>query len=371
MRYAMIMAGGSGTRLWPVSREGQPKQLVPFIHGVDREGGRAGPVSLLQIAADRLEGLVPQERRYICAAERHRAEILDAVPGFDDDRILGEPVPRDTVNAVGFGAAVFGKLHPDAVFAVLTADHIIRPREVFLKAMNVGFDLVEEDPSRLVSLGVTPTEPATGFGYIERREPIDGTHGLGFTVERFVEKPPRERAEEYLASGRFFWNAGMFVFSAKTLMAMLYRHRPDTHAGMLKIREAWGTPTQHQTLDAVYPRLPKISVDYAIMEPGSSDPDVTLCGVEMDAEWLDVGSWPSYGETIAPDGEGNRAAGARLFSHDSRGNVVVGSEDAHAVALVGCEGLIVVHTPRATLVMPKERAQDLKKLHAELPDDLR
>lgn len=366
MRYAMIMAGGSGTRLWPVSRKGTPKQLIRFI---DREG--EGPASLLEIAAGRLEGLIPAERRYICTGEAHRARIIETVPGFDDEHILGEPVGRDTVNAVGFGAAVFGKDDPDAVFAVLTADHLITPSEIFHKAMEVGFELVEADPSRLVAFGIKPTHAATGFGYIEQGGAIEGTGGLGFEVARFVEKPDRETAEEYLASGRFFWNAGMFVFHARTMMELLRRHAPQSAAGLERIAAAWGGAKQKAVLDEVYPTLPKISVDYAIMEPASRDESVSICGVRMDVDWLDVGSWPAYGETRPMDARGNRKSGpGTVVSVDCRDNLVVTSE-GHTVAMLGCEGLIVVQTADATLVMPREKAEELKRLHEFVRDELK
>lgn len=367
MRYAMIMAGGSGTRLWPMSRADEPKQLIRFI----RRPGSKELVSLLEIAAERLEGLVPVERRYICTSESHRGVIRARLPSFSDDRILGEPMPRDTVNAVGFGAAVFGKSDPDAVFAVLTADHLIRPQASFAKAMEVGFSIVEKDPTQLVSFGIRPTAPATGFGYIEDGGELPGTGGLGFRVARFVEKPPLDRAREYVASGRFSWNAGMFVFHARTFMELLARHKPESAAGLMRIREAWGTAKQSEVIGAVYPTLPKISVDYAVMEPAAEDPAVSLAGVRMDIEWLDVGSWPSYGETLEADALGNRIGGGRTALHDSRHNLIVSSDEGHTVALVGCDDLIVVHTPGATLVMPRHRAQDLKKLHAELPESLR
>ncbi len=368
MRYAMIMAGGSGTRLWPISRKGTPKQLIRFI---DR--GEGEQASLLEIAAERLVGLVPDGCRYICTNEGHRSRILETVPGFDDDHILGEPVGRDTVNAVGFGAAVFGLDDPDAVFAVVTADHLIEPIDVFHKAVTTGFDLVEADPSRIVTFGIKPTHAATGFGYIEQAGDIDGTDGLGFQVARFVEKPDRETAEGYVASGKFHWNAGMFVFHARTFMEMLKKHAPESAAGLAKIAQAWKTNDRRAVLDEVYPTLPKISVDYAIMEPASHDDSVTICGVRTDVDWLDVGSWPAYGETRKPDAGGNRISGPGSMVHvDSRDNLVVTSGgEAHTVALLGCEGLIVVQTPNATLVMPRERAEELKRLHEFVPDDLK
>lgn len=370
MRYAMIMAGGAGTRLWPMSRADRPKQLVPFIpKGAKR-------VSLLRLAADRLEDLVPPERRFICTAESYRNAVRAELPELSDARILGEPVGRDTVNAVGFAAAVLHKHDPKAVFAVLTADHLIEPADLFRDRIEVGFRLVEEDPARLVTFSIKPTYAATGFGYVERGKPIPGTDGLGFAVERFVEKPSREKAEAYIESGAFGWNSGMFVWSAATVMDCLRRWKPESHDGLVKIAEAWGTPRQRAVLDQIYPTLPKISIDYAIMEPAAREQTraggkgVKVCTVLMDLTWLDVGSWPSFAETIHPDAEGNRASGgAQLMK--CRDSLVVNSASGHHVALLGCEGMIVVHTPDATLVMPRAKAEDLKLLHAELPPQLR
>jgi mannose-1-phosphate guanylyltransferase len=366
MRYAMIMAGGSGTRLWPMSREGQPKQLIRFVH---RDDGSV--VSLLQIAAERMGGLVPAERAYICTGERYREQIREGMAGLDDAHILGEPEPRDTVNAVAFGAAVFAKEDPDAVFAVLTADQLITPEGAFNAAMDLGFRLAEEDGSRLVTFGITPTFAATGYGYVEKGSPVvtrlSGADAA-FSVARFVEKPPREKAEAYLASGRFFWNSGMFVFRASRFLELYERYMPENAAGIRKIAAAWGTGEQRAVLEKVYPTLKKTSVDYGVMEPASRDGE-PIVGVEMPVEWLDVGSWPSYGETIRPDAAGNRVAGLRVASHGSSNNIVIGEgggDRDHLVALVGCEDLIVVRTARATLVMPRGQAEALKGLHGGL-----
>lgn len=378
MRYAMIMAGGVGTRLWPVSRASTPKQLVPLI---EREDGTERD-ALLALSSRRLEGLVDEDKRYICTNESYRALVKERVEGFTDDRILGEPVGRDTVNAVGFAAAVLQARDPEAVFAVLTADHIIRPDETFRRIMDVGYRLVEENEQRLVTFSIKPTYPATGFGYIERGDTIPDTDGLGSRVERFVEKPSLEKAQAYLEAGGFGWNAGMFVWRASTFMDCLRRYKPESYEGLVKIGEAWGTADQQRVLEEVYPDLPKISVDYAVMEPAAREQlrvkgtehesaSVQVCTVEMDLEWLDVGSWPSYGETVrGDDGTGTRVSG-RALTHECTDALIVNTDNEHTVAVLGAQDLIVVHTPEATLVMPKDRAQDLKSLHAKLPESLR
>lgn len=364
----MIMAGGAGTRLWPMSRANRPKQLLPLIQRDDP--AEPAPSSLLAIAAARLDGLVPPTHRYICTGERYRDQILASVPGFGDEQILGEPMGRDTVNAIALAAAVFETLDPDAVFAVLTADHLIEPADRFARAMEVGFELVRADPARLVTFAITPTHPATGFGYVKRGQPLDDSP-LAFAVESFVEKPDLARATGFVESGDYGWNSGMFVFSARTFLDLLGEHVPQSLAGIRRIQQAWHTPERVAVLDEVYPTLPKVSVDYGIMEPAAKAA-APICGVTMDVSWLDIGSWPSFAQTLNADSSGNRIApGTNAVLVESRDNLVVAQAgDEHTIAMLGCEGLVVVRTPDATLVMPADRAQDLKALYAQLPDEL-
>ncbi len=385
MRYAMIMAGGAGTRLWPMSRNQRPKQLLPLIAGA-RPGDPAR--SLLEVAAARMEGLVPPERRYICTAEAFRAQIKASLPAFSDDRILGEPCGRDTVNAVGFGAAVFHKLHKDAVFCILTADHLISPEEVFRERAELAFRLVEQDPRRLVTFSIKPTYAATGFGYVERGPAIHGvtdskgreiaeSRSLAFRVSRFVEKPDLPRAQAYYESGHFGWNSGMFVFHAGTFLECLKKYKPESFEGLMKIQQAWGTREQQRVLEEVYPTLPRISVDYAVMEPASREKEpggVTVCTVNTDVSWLDVGSWPSYGETLKADAGGNRLGAAAADATtllECRDTLVVNDDPSHTVAALGVRDLIIVHTRDATLVMPRAHAEALKQLHALVRNDLK
>ncbi|MBX3379702.1 MAG: mannose-1-phosphate guanylyltransferase [Phycisphaeraceae bacterium] len=388
MRYAMIMAGGAGTRLWPMSRKEMPKQLIKFIQTQkstlpptpSQREGALEMKSLLEIAAGRLEGVVPHEKRFICTSESFRTVIRRDLPEFSDERIMGEPVGRDTVNAVGFAAAVFQKLDKDAVFSVLTADHIIEPQDVFRERMDLGYKLVEADPKRLVTFSVKPTFAATGYGYVERGTPIRGVPGceqdgksLAFHVARFVEKPDLPRAQAYFQSGSFNWNSGMFVWKASTFLEALKKFKPESHAGMMEIQKAWGTKTQQETIARVYPNLPKISVDFAIMEPASKDKDYSICTVQMDVKWLDVGSWPTYGETLTPDASGNRTANGSGHSliQQGKNNLIVNGGKNHTVALLGVDDLIVIHTDDATLIMPKSKAEDLKHLHGQVEERLK
>ena len=359
-RYAMIMAGGSGTRLWPMSRAAMPKQLVPFIDGR----------SLLRIAGERIEGLVPAQRRLVCAAEAYRGLVLDSVPGLDPANMLGEPVGRDTLNAVGFTAAVLAARDPDAVFCVLTADHLITPQATFEACMQTGFALVEADPSRFVTFAINPTHPATGYGYVEYGDAVPG-FAPAVHCRRFVEKPDIKRAQEYVSSGRFGWNSGMFVLQARAVLEAIARFRPDNHAGLMRIHDAAAAGSDVAGVVAqVYPSLPKVSVDVALMEPASVDPSWSVCTVPMPVDWKDVGSWPSWGSTLDADEAGNRSSCPAV--HLGSTNIVVASDDpTHTVATIGLDQVIVVRTKDATLVCRADLAEQVKDLVAMLPPPLR
>ena len=351
MRYAVIMAGGSGTRLWPMSREGTPKQLLPFIHGK----------SLVQIAVQRLEGLVPAPQRYICAANRQEPLMRQALPELGATQFLGEPTGRDTLNAVGFSAAILAKQDPNAVIAIFTADHIIEPIDQFLKIVEQGYEIAEQNPDTLVTFGITPTQAATAYGYLQLGKPLGASAHL---VDQFKEKPDAATAQEYFKLGptRFLWNSGMFVWRASTLLDCIRRYHPENYAGLEKIAAAWGTPRQKTVLDEVYPTLKKISVDFAVMEPASRDSKVKVAAVPMPLQWLDVGSWPSFAQTCPQDEQGNATGAGKSLLLRSKGMLVASSDPTHLVVTVGCKDLIVIHTPEATLICPADQAEAVKEV---------
>ena len=336
-----------------MSRGAMPKQLIPFIRGR----------SLLALAWERLEGLAGPDRRWICAGEAHRAAALAGVPGLDTSRFLGEPEGRDTLNALAFASAVIQKGDPEAVVGVFTADQLIEPADVFRRVVSEGYELAEDDSAVLVTFGIAPTHAATGYGYLSLGSPL---RGAARSVEEFREKPDLATAQQWVAAGpeRFLWNSGMFVFSARGFLDCVGRYEPECRAGMARIADAWGTPAQAAELAAVYPRLRKISVDFAVMERASRDPAVKVAALPMALSWADIGSWPAFADTCEKDGAGNALAAEKCLLLDTRGTLVASSTTGHLIAALGCDDLIIVHTPTATLVCRKDRAEDVKKLQS-------
>lgn len=354
MRNVVIIAGGSGTRLWPLSRAERPKQMLPLA------GGR----SLLRVAYDRLEGLVDADRIYVCTAAAHADLVREQIPELGESRVIGEPAGRDTANAVGLASAVVGRDDPDAVLAIVTADHLITPEKQFRASIEEAFALVEQRPRALCTFGIEPTHPHTGLGYVERGAAIEGTGA--FLVERFREKPDRATAEEYLATGRFWWNSGMFVWRAATLLTVLDTLLPESAQRLRRAGEAWDTPEREAVLAEVYPDLRKISVDFAVMEPvsqGKADAEVVV--VPMPVQWLDVGSWAALASTLEVDPDGNTStAGCLTCLVDSRENVIVTDDPGHLIAAVGLSRHIIVHTRDVTMVCPLSDGERVKELVA-------
>jgi mannose-1-phosphate guanylyltransferase len=358
MRHAVIMAGGSGTRLWPLSRADRPKQLLDLVPAGD------GVHSLLAEAFDRLRVVLPAERIWVCTAARYAAQVRSALPEFLPERLILEPVARDTANAVGLAAALVAEADPEAEMAVVSADHVIRPVERFAAALLTAFDALATRPRALVTLGITPTDPATGFGYVQRGARTE-VPGVAEAVA-FREKPDRATAETYLASGDYLWNSGMFVWRARTVLDALADHLPETADGLARILAAAGGAARDAVLAEVFPTLPKISIDYAVLEPAAKEPGRVLV-TALDVDWLDVGSWPALAHTLDRDESGSAVHGLAV-TVDGAGNIVFSDDPAHLVALLGVRDSMVVHTADVTMLCPVADAERVKVLLAAVEE---
>jgi len=353
VRHAVIMAGGSGTRLWPLSRAERPKQLLDVVAS---DGGAAH--SLLVEAFDRLRAVLPAECIWVCTAARYGDQVAAALPELRADRLILEPEARDTANAVGLAAAIVEDVDPGAELAVVSADHVIRPVERFAAALETAYEALAIRPRALITLGITPTSAATGFGYIRRGAPTE-LSGVA-EVALFREKPDRATAETYLAVGQYLWNSGMFVWRAQTVLDALADHLPASAEGLRRVVARPPGPNRDALLEEVFPTLPRISVDYAVLEPAAAEPGRVLV-VDLDVDWLDVGSWPALAQTLRVDDAAN-AVHASAVLLDSRGNIIFSDDSDHLIALSGISDSIIVHTRDVTMVCPVAGAERVKDL---------
>lgn len=341
------MAGGRGERFWPMSRLARPKQLLPIV----------GEKAMLTQTVDRLSGLVDPKDVFVITNSEQRTAVLEVCPDLDPAKIIGEPMGRDTAAAVGLAAVLVRREDPNATFAILPADAVIHDSVGLCATLETAFQAAEAQPI-LATIGITADFPATGYGYIQQGDKLgDYADREVFNVKRFVEKPDEETAKGYLASGDYFWNAGMFIWSVPSIVAELEKSTPSLWAALQAIDTGLA---EGQDLDALlgehYPNLEKISVDYAIIEKASN-----VVMVESGFDWDDVGEWPAVARHYKPDESGNVIRGSAECA-DSKGNIVYCQDDAHLVALLGVEDLIIVKTDDATLVCHKDKAQDLKEL---------
>jgi mannose-1-phosphate guanylyltransferase len=354
---AVIMAGGSGTRLWPLSRRSRPKQLLRIVEGS----------SLLFKAFERLRGAFAAQDIYVIALAEHLPAIATELPDLPASNLIGEPVGRDTTNAIALAAAILHRDDPDTVMGVFTADHLIRPADRFAEVIRRGYAAVGESPDALVTFGIKPTEPHTGLGYVECGEPA--APGV-WAVRSFKEKPDLATAERYVASGKYFWNSGTFVWRTQTILEHIKANQPIIHAAAQKLAEVWHTSEGPALAADVYPTLPRISIDYAVMEKmfeSEATPGKVLV-VEMALDWLDVGHWTALSKVLGTGAGGNTSALRRGITLSCRNNVLA-CEDDHLIAAIGVDDLIIVHSPDATLVCHKDQIDRIKELVAQLDAD--
>ena len=343
MRHAVIMAGGAGTRLWPLSRAARPKQLLPIF------GGK----SLLRQSYERLAALLPDEAIYVITADAHLPLVAEEIPELPAGNLIGEPVGRDTANAVGLAAAILHHRDPDGEMGVFTADHIINPVEIFRETVDQAFTTAAENPDTLITFGIRPATPHTGYGYVKRGKQL-GPHI--FEVEKFTEKPSITAAMRYLASGRYYWNSGMFTWRTATILEQIRRHLRNSYEGLVECARDWDTPKRQETTSRIYPELMKISIDFAVMEKAER-----VLVIEMNCQWIDVGSWTALEQVVGGDNEGNIIVAPRTINLGSRGNVIVSERD-HLIATIGVDDLVIVHAEDATLICTKRDAQGIREL---------
>ncbi|PID57260.1 mannose-1-phosphate guanylyltransferase [candidate division KSB3 bacterium] len=338
MMYAVIMAGGRGTRLWPQSRENTPKQLWKILGGE----------SLLQATVKRVEPLVAMEQVYILTVESLAGQIAEQLPQLPDKNIIIEPVGRSTAPCAGLAALYIAD--PDACMVVLPADHVIRDNAGFLKTLQTAVEVAQEG-EKLVTFGIKPSGPETGFGYIQKAQAL---REHVYAVRQFTEKPDIETATHFIESGEYYWNSGMFVWKVSTLMTMIERYLPDLHQGLMTIQAVIGSADEQRVIADVFQGLESVSIDYGIMEKAES-----TYVVSSDFGWSDVGSWAALPEVWDADQDGNVVKG-RSVAYESRDNIVY--SDSGLTALIGVENLIVVNVGDTVLVCEKDRAQDVKKI---------
>lgn len=347
--YAVIMAGGSGTRFWPLSRERLPKQLLRLF------GDRA----MIEETISRVSPLIPEERIYILTTSTGVESIKLHLPNLARrfvSNFIVEPAGKNTAPALGLAAIHLGKKDPDGIMIALPADHVIEEKEAFLRTVRVGKEVAEKDC--LVTIGIRPTRPETGYGYIATRGKVDIEKGIvPYRVDRFVEKPDLSRAKRFLRSGRYLWNSGIFIWKISTFLEEVERYMPTLYRALLDIEEALKKGDQEKA-DRIYQGLPSISVDYGIME--KSKRIMVIPGL---FEWNDVGSWKALDDLLEKDSRGNVVVG-NVMAMDSRNSILYGGD--RVLAVLGVKGMVVVDTEDATLVCTKERVQDVRKVVEEL-----
>ena len=344
-RYAVIMAGGGGTRLWPISRKETPKQLLPLL----------GKETLFQSTVARLEKLFPPERILVVTVAEQAREMQKQVPSIPPENYLIEPAPRGTASVVALAAAVLQKRDPRALMAIQTADHYIRNRDLFNYLIRAAFEVAEKD--YLVTLGITPTYPSTGYGYIQQGDPLEGDYKYPvYMVRRFKEKPDEETAQQLLRSGDHSWNSGMFVWRVDTILAEIERQMPELFEVVGKIAAVWGETEQDAVVQAHWFDLRNQTVDYGVMEKAQKVAVLPAGGLG----WSDVGSWDSLFEVLLPDMNGNVATNGQHLALDTHNTLVYSRTDERLVVTIGLDDMVVVDAGDVLMVCKVDQSQKVK-----------
>ncbi|MCI8892082.1 MAG: NTP transferase domain-containing protein [Eubacterium sp.] len=339
-KTALIMAGGRGERFWPKSRKSLPKQFLSLT-----EDGR----TMIQLTVERIRPMIAMEDIFISTNRGYRELVLEQLPELPPENILCEPVGRNTAPCIGLGAVHMAEKYEDALMMVLPSDHLIKYNQMFLNALKDGCKIAEQGEN-LVTIGITPDYPETGYGYIKFRP--DEAQGNAYAVDRFVEKPDIRTAKEYLETEEYLWNSGMFIWKVSTILQNIHKFLPNLYEGLHTIRASIGTDKQEMTLEKVFPELESVSIDYGIMEKAQNI--YILPGV---FGWDDVGSWLAV-ERIQKSNESGNVVKGNIITIHSKNNIIQGGKKL--IAAVGLEDLIIVDTEDATLICDKGSAPDIK-----------
>lgn len=345
-RTALIMAGGKGERFWPRSRVTLPKQFLSLT-----DDGK----TMIQLTVERISPIVALEDVYIATNKNYKELVKQQLPGLPEENILCEPIGRNTAPCIGLGAVHVAKKYEDATMMVLPSDHLIKHNDIFADTLKSACDIAEQREN-LVTVGITPNYPETGYGYIKynKGSKLDG----GYSVEKFVEKPDLETAKSYLADGSYLWNSGMFAWKISTILECFKKFMPSTFDGLMKIKEAVGTADENTVLEAEFPNLESQSVDYGIMEKADS-----IYSIPGNFGWDDVGSWLAVGRIKENDENGNVVNG-NVITVNTKDCVIEGAKKL--IATVGLRDIVVVDTEDATLITTKENAGEIKQVLASL-----
>ncbi len=346
--YAVIMAGGGGTRLWPVSRKERPKQLLPLL----------GQETLFQSTVKRLEDLFPPERIIVVTVEEQAREMKQQAPEIPEENYLIEPAPRGTASVVGLAAMVLKKRDPNASMAILPSDHFIRNVDLFHYLLKAAFEVA--DNGYLVTLGITPTAPSMAYGYIQQGRSVDGDYKYPvYMVKSFKEKPDEQTAQQLLRAGDHSWNSGMFIWRADTIMNEINKQMPQLGAELKVIGEAWGTAKQNEVLNERWYDLKNETIDYGIMEKAESVAVLPAGGLG----WSDVGMWSSLFEVLLPDMDGNIATNSSFhLAHETHNTLVYGGSTERLIVTIGVDDMVIVDTGDVLLVCKSDQAQKVKEV---------
>lgn len=348
------MAGGGGTRLWPVSRRNRPKQIIPLI----------SHESLFQTTVRRLEGIFPPERIFVVTVAEQADELRKQTPELPAENFLLEPAPRGTASVVGLAAAVLHQRDPQALMAILPSDHYIRERDLFGYILQVAAEVAARD--YLVTLGIAPTFPATGYGYIQRGQPLPENFSYpAYSVLRFKEKPDEATARAMLVSGDHSWNSGMFIWKTERILAEFARQMPDLKSTLDRIAAAWDTPARGTALAENWFGLKNETIDYGIMENAEKVAVLPAAGLD----WSDIGSWDALFDVILPDSNGNVIVSGKLLPVDTHNSLVYGNGDGRLFVTIGLDNIILVDTGDVLMVCHKDRAQEVRRVVEQLKNE--